>query len=342
MARFAASLLAGTGDDRSVCPPSPSAAAAWLLCGLMSSACGRLGFEAQRDPSTLDPHEGGADPGDGDGDDSPGDGDGDGDAPLRDGGDGDGDGDADGGFTTADAGGLLPMNDGGMPDPDEDGGTGTLFGPGGTALPRAIDCASYAGALACDNFEGGTSGASVTATEESGTVTFDTGYITSTTTGPTNRAVMETRFSAFTSGAVYLRFSLYVPSSVVFKGLNIASIGDIDDFMDFGIDLDLDTSSTVELYVSGDTSQHSAAFVMPRDRWTCVLLAVESIDGTNGHARVVVDDQQVLDVTNIDTLPPSGVRGAGAGIDWTYTGQMDTTLHLKNFLVTRSPPGSCP
>jgi hypothetical protein len=329
-----------------VCRHSRFAAAAWLLCGLLT-ACGRVGFEAQLQPSTLDPSErdAGATTGDGDGD-------GDGSSSDADGGgagDGDGDslpgegGDAGGGFVPVeDAGGTQPMIDGGTPLPDPDSGTAALIGPGGTPLPAALDCSSYTGLLACDNFQGGASGAGVTATEESGTVSFDPGYITAHSTGGSNRAVMETRFAAFTSGAVYLRFSLYIPSSVAFKGLNIASLGDIDDFNDFGIDLDVDTSSTIQLYVSGDSSQRSASYAMPRDRWMCVLLAMENIDAASGHVRVSINDQQVLDATNIDTLPPNGVRGAGAGIDWTYTGQMDTTLYVTNLLVTRTPPGSCP
>jgi hypothetical protein len=309
------------------------------LFGLLA-ACGRLGFDTESHPVGIEPDPEGPEvplPGDGDGDDgTPGDGDGDGD--LDGGLPGDGDGDGDGGVLPMDDGGPGPGDDASMPEPDAGGGA---TGPYNTQ-PAPIDCASYTGLIACDDFEGGTSGGTVTQTEENGTLELDQGLIVAHTSGPSSRAVLESRFSAITSGELYLRFSLYIPSTVVLRGLNVGCIGDLDDFADFGVDLDFEANDNMELYVTGDNSVHAATHAVPRDRWMCVLFKMESISGTNGHVRVFIDDQEAMDVQGIDTLPPAGVRGASAGIDWTYGGQGDTTLYIKNFLVTRDHPGNCP
>jgi hypothetical protein len=313
---------------------NPPSAAGLSLCALLA-ACGRLGFA----PASYDiePSHGrdAAVPVNGDGDDGDGDGD-----------DGDPGRDAsasapDGGGPSLD-GGSIPMDDAAAP--LEDGGSEADAGDSLSPLyplPRNIVCSDYTGLLACDDQAGETAGAAVTPAQENGTLALEQGYAAAVAPGESAYCVLESQFAAYTSGQMFLRFSLYIPASVAIAGLNIATIGSFDTGEDFGLDLNL-TPNRLEIYVTGDGSQPGATYDPPRDQWLCVLFKVEAIDGANGHARVLIDDQEILDAPGIDTLPPGGVSAAAAGIDWTYDGQADTTLYVKNFLVTRDHPGSCP
>jgi hypothetical protein len=302
---------------------------------VLLAACGRLGFAPES--YDIDPSRGrdaavpGDGDGDGDGDDgTPGDGDADS-GPLP----GDGDGDIDAGVMPVDDGGVEPMQDAAMPEPDAGE---PFFYP----LPRSIACADYAGVLACDDQAGEQAGAPVTTFEEGGTISVEQGYAVATAPGEGGHLVLQSEFGPFTTGEVYLRFSLYIPSSVDIRGLNIATIGTFDSSTDFGVDLNLEAVDSLELYATGDGARIGTTYAPPRDQWLCILFKVETIDATNGRARIFVDGQERLDVGGIDTLPPGGITAAAAGIDWTYDGQVNTTLYMKNFLVTRAHPGNCP
>jgi hypothetical protein len=319
-------------------------------CAVLLGACGRLGFSAHQESSTGSAHDVHQDASAGD---SPGDGDapaGDGDAPDPAG--------PDASQASADAGDDTPLpdrgdagdavGDAGVARPDAgtfeaDAGSINPPPPEPYPLPALVDCASVSGVLSCDNLSSSSRGASVYTDQELGSVSFDDGVATAYVSENSGRAVLQTDIAARSSGNIYLRFSLYVPGSQAISGLNIANIGVPDIGGDFGLDLNLERDGEVEIYTTGDDAVVAAgAYKIPRDRWMCVLLKVEGISETNGAVRVRIDGQDVLTSSGRDTLPPGGVVGAAAGVDWTYDTQAETTLYVTNFLLTTQHPGDCP
>ncbi len=328
----------------------PQAAACVLACAcaILLGACGRLGFSSHKQSTTGSAHDSDRDAsaGQGDGDAPPG---GDGDAPEPEG---------DAAASDEDAGdptSLPDRSDAGLP---ADAGAsapdaGPLEADAGSIepppppvpypLPTAIDCSSPSGVLSCDNLSGSSRGASVYTQQELGSVTLADGLATAYASQESGRAVLQTDIAARSSGNIYLRFSLYVPGSQSVLGLNIANIGIPNIEGDFGLDFNLERDGEVEIYTTGDGAVVTAGtYTVPRDRWMCVLLKVEGISDTNGAVRVRIDGQDVLASSGRDTLPPGGVVGAAAGVDWTYQGQGETTVYVTNFLLTTQHPGDCP
>jgi hypothetical protein len=260
---------------------------------------------------------------------------------------------SDGGMS-ADAG-SQPVVDGGSVDPQAD--SGTLIDDAGTPapdagqmlvepfpLPTSIDCSSYAGTVSCANFDSELLGSGFSLYEEgTGKISIAQGYATGSATDPDAIAIVEDLFSAHTSGNIYMRFSMYIPSSVNITGLNVASIGNPETSNDFGLDLDLVNDGEVQVYVSGtDSDITGATGKIPRDRWMCVLWKVEGISDGSGTVRVLIDNTEVLSRSNVDTSPPGGVVGVSLGVDWTYNAQKNAKLYVDNLLITTQHPGNCP
>lgn len=335
-----------------------------LLLLLLLAACGRLSY-AEQSLSALD---GGAEQNDGTahtGDDAQSGG-----GPLDDGASGDGvdagaddDGedaamalpDAATPDSAPDAGGdVPPLSDASVvdaspiPPPDED--AGSRDGDAGSTvepfpLPTAISCANVPGVLVCDSFSGSSTGPQVsTVLEGDGQLTTVNGFVTATAHTTSSRAVVQALFSApITSGPVYMRFSMYVPSQVNILGLNVANLGNPERELDFGLDLNFVEGGVVQVYgASGDYRVDApTSYVLPRDRWLCMRLDITSV-GNTGAFRVTIDGEQVVAASGLDTLPSGGVTGAAVGVDWTFDGQRDVTLYIANLLLATSDPGPCP
>lgn len=267
----------------------------------------------------------------------------------------------------SDAGQPGPGPDGGPIEPDVDGGSGSGFVDGGAdaanasddagaadedaaipgpmlePLPTNVDCSKINGLVACDDFSGSQSGVAVDDVSYNGGTATVIEFLTATTSGDMQGARVESRFNALNSGAVYLRFSAFVPSYYAIDGINLASLGDLDSGTDFGFDLNLVRNGQVEIKTSGDDQVTSAgAFMLPRDQWICVMVKLESIDDSTGSAKVLINDNEIISASNVDTHPPSGITGASAGLDWTFDGQGPATLFVDNFVVARQHPGDCP
>ena len=149
-------------------------------------------------------------------------------------------------------------------------------------------------------------------------------------------------FNGVTSGALYLRFSLYVPSGLPIAGLSIARLGRFDATSDFGVDVRLVRDGAVELSTSAGVVQGSAGFSIARDRWVCVLVHTEPIETSGGAARVSFDAVQVASASNIDTEPSGGVAAAAAGVESIFNGQGAATLYVDGVLLVSQPPPACP
>jgi len=260
---------------------------------------------------------------------------------------------ANGGAVAGDSGGGTgtgPDTDAGStPNPEGDAGSPPvdieLPEPDLLPLPNDIVCSSFTGLVACNNFNGSASGVSVS------TVSFGLGasavtdeLFSGSTKNDMEGAHLSATFNAISTGALYLRFSAFVPSSFPIAGINLASIGDPSSGGDFGVDLNLVDNGHVEIKTSGDGAVNAASstYTLPRDRWLCVLLKVEDIDNTTGRAHVLIDNTQIIAANDVDTLPAGSVTGASAGIDWTFFNQGPAAVYVDNFVLTREHPGNCP
>lgn len=253
--------------------------------------------------------------------------------------------------TGGSGGGTGPETDAGSttPNPEADAGSplvdAALPEPDLLPLPNDIVCSSFTGLLACNNFSGSASGVSVsTETFGPGASATTDEFFSGRTTGDMEGAHLSATFTAISSGALYLRFSAFVPSSFPIAGINLASIGDPSSGGDFGVDLNLVSDGHVEIKTSGDgaVSAASSTYTLPRDRWLCVLLKVEDIDNTTGRVHVLIDNTQIIAANDVDTLPAGSVTGASAGIDWTFFNQGPAAVYVDNFVLTRDHPGNCP
>jgi len=205
------------------------------------------------------------------------------------------------------------------------------------SLATSIACSSYGGLIACSDFNGGSSGTTVSS---AGAAAIQGGYLRASSSTIAPRAAAHVSFDGVSSGTLYLRFSLYVPSSAAVVGWTLARLGRLDASSDFGVDLELVRDGELELRSSAGTLVASGPR-LARDSWQCVLLEVTPSDRL-GSARVVLDGSVVAMVSNLDSAPPGGIAAAAAGIERVAAGQSDTTVFVDNVLLTSQPPGSCP
>ncbi len=206
-----------------------------------------------------------------------------------------------------------------------------------SAPPNGLDCASYRGLIACDDFNGSKSGTTVAVA--GATLTRD-GYLEVATGASASAAHVS--FNGVTAGALYLRFSLYVPSGTSLVGLTVARLGALAVRSDFGVDLNLVRGGEVELSTSIGRIAGLDTYTIPRDRWICVLLNSETIDDRTGAAHAELDGARVVAATGLDTEPTGGISGAAAGSESVFTGQGAATLYVDNIVLASDPPGLCP
>lgn len=222
--------------------------------------------------------------------------------------------------------------------PGGDDGNGNL-----QPLPAPVQCGAEPAVLACTDGARGTRGAAVSATSIGANMiaTDPPGYAVATTTDDNQAATYRTDFAPLLSGAIHLRFSLFLPFSPALTGINIVSLGQIDD-PDFGLDLNIVDDGSLELLSSGDSqTTKSSGFDMPRGRWLCVSVDVPDISN-QGSAVVSIDGHAILVARNLDTLPGNGIAEVGAGIDRTFGGQAGLTAQFDNLVVATAPLSGCP
>jgi hypothetical protein len=195
------------------------------------------------------------------------------------------------------------------------------------------------GLIACDDFNGNRSGTTVSL---AGAARASGGLVIASVSPSSSRAAAHVSFNAVTSGALYLRFSLYVPANVATTGLTIARLGRFDVASAFGVDVRLVRDGAVELATSAGVLPASTGFRVARDRWVCVLVQTDIIDKTSGSARVSFDGVQLASATNIDTEPGAGIVAAGAGVESVLNGQGAATLYVDGVLLVSQPPPPCP
>jgi hypothetical protein len=195
------------------------------------------------------------------------------------------------------------------------------------------------GLIACDDFNGNRSGTTVSL---AGAALSSGGFVVAPVSADSPRAAAHVSFNAVTAGALYLRFSLYVPANVATAGLTIARLGRFDVTSGFGVDVRLVRDGAVELASSAGVLSGSTGYRVARDRWVCVLVQADTIDKTSGSARVSFDGTQIVSATNIDTEPGTGISAAAAGVESVLNGQGAATVYVDGVLLVSQPPPACP
>ena len=204
----------------------------------------------------------------------------------------------------------------------------------GDATDAAADAGSgectgaRAAALVCSDFESDPlanewpdTSVSTDATLERTTLRAHSGTasLRATSAAADSLAVVARSFPALSSGELWFRAYLYVPSGLLTETMNIFFVGEDPEpnppepFL--GVDFNLEAGAT-QLYSPQWTPMRTTGeLLIPRDRWFCFRARI-AISDTEGAVEVYVDDALAVETTGVDTLPSGGVRRFRAGIDW--------------------------
>jgi hypothetical protein len=150
-------------------------------------------------------------------------------------------------------------------------------------------------------------------------------------------AVVSKRIGPIVSGDVYVRLYLYVPGGLPTRTMNFMFVGDYpmpDPFV--GIDFNLLDGALQVFSPQGNPARQTGTSTIPRDRWFC-LRAHVAVSDDAGFVRLFVDDALALDATDIDTLPPAGVRELRVGIDWSSGQDEFFELYIDDVVLDTEP-----
>jgi len=201
-----------------------------------------------------------------------------------------------------------------------------LGGDGGEGLDFGLDTAcgaALAGAAWCAPFE-------ATAIEK--VATFGRDYVVESggataigspyrgagslrvTAGPASGAqalVGRGALTPVTSGTVYLRAWVRVPSSVAADGLTFLSVGEADPPY-AGVSAGM-SGGKFQLSLTTANSFPVSTVTVPRDSWQCIQLEVH-VGDADGAVTLRAGGTVVQSLSNIDTRPAGGVSNGNAGV----------------------------
>lgn len=228
--------------------------------------------------------------------------------------------------------------------PDAGPGTGpdaAAVVDSGSPSSGPLVCADLPDALACGTFAGGVSPNGSAMTSLNGTITASSGYLAADTTMAPAYARLLMNVGPYTSGLIYLRFKMRIPSGYAVSFLNFAALRMATDPTDFGIDLNLVNNGALRVYSSGDDRDYDGTgFTVPRDQWMCVNITT-SISDTAGAVRIDIDGTTRLDFSGIDTRPPGGIEVISVGVEYAGPSQNEAHVDIDDLVATRSPLGAC-
>jgi hypothetical protein len=114
-----------------------------------------------------------------------------------------------------------------------------------------------------------------------------------------------------TSGDLYVRWHVYVPSTIV--NVNLASVHLVEMDTPFRGLIYGFQDGMAEVASSEASATSTSTIAVPRDRWVCAQMHVVIAD-TGGRIEGALDEQLIAPVLDIDTLPTGGFRNVHAGV----------------------------
>jgi hypothetical protein len=139
----------------------------------------------------------------------------------------------------------------------------------------------------------------------------------------------------FTTGDLWARASIYLPSSAVVSNFTWLYIGEsIAPYAGVSLGMGGDGAAGAYSQISL-TYTSDSTLVVPRDRWTCLELHVHLSD-TAGTVEIYIDGTLGSSSTGIDTNPATGFTQFLAGIDYTDATQAPLEIWLDEVALSRS------
>ncbi len=135
------------------------------------------------------------------------------------------------------------------------------------------------------------------------------------------------RLADVTSGDLWLRAYVYVPSGTAFDDVKVLTLHE-GSAPYAGVAFGLTTGDRP--YVMATTGSVSAVATdlrFDRDRWVCVVLHVD-VDDAAGAMALQIDGEPAVERTGIDTLPDTGYQDVVVGIGFTSTAQLPIGLFV--------------
>ena len=147
-------------------------------------------------------------------------------------------------------------------------------------------------------------------------------------------------FPLVTSGSLYLRSYIYVPSGVALEGVIVHGLSEERDPYG-GVSLLL-SDHGLEVDVHPDGPGVSPIFIesmqaLPRDRWNCLQLQV-TVSEDSGAVRLSLNGELIAaSATPLATLPASAYRGVSAGLVYADPSQGPVELFVDELVADVMP-----
>lgn len=201
----------------------------------------------------------------------------------------------------------------------------------------------FRSALFCDGFESGSLSTWWELFTDSGVaevvadpVYRGSGALGSRTSVTGDRTASITRdFGTHSTGQIYARAYIYVPSSVSVSGLSLLIIGeDADPWHHIGFEIAPDDRA--KIWFDEDQVQYFGSTPVPRDSWFCVQLRID-IANMNGEVECSIDGESVMTVGGRDTLPSAGYGLLNVGVAFAVPAQEPTTVFVDEVVLDTQP-----
>lgn len=227
---------------------------------------------------------------------------------------------------------------------DADAGDGVDAGP---VLDETSCDDFHAGAILCDGFEGSPDFARWTEVRGAAAITADLAYrgarslYAHSTASGVYAYLYSDALPSVTSGEIYARAYLYVPSASALPALTLLHVEeDANPWDDAEVRIQEDTFG-LETRAVGVTSRRAGP-VVPREAWTCVELRV-LVSDVGGEVELFVDGASVGVIPEVDTRPASPYGTFYVGITVRDTGTAGTIdLYLDEIVLARTRVGCDP